>query len=66
MKTITVYVCDGCGAEYRSERNCKQHEKFCVLCPKCDHAYYVYGCELNCELENNGKRCSFKPKEQSK
>ena len=66
MKKITIYVCEGCGSEYRNKRHCEQHEKFCIQCPKCEHAYWVYGCELNCVLENNGKRCNFKKKEQSK
>ena len=66
MKEITLYVCEGCGAEFRKKSHCKEHIIVCQRCPECVHAYYVYGCELNCELKNNGKRCNFKKKEQGK
>ena len=61
MRTAKIYICEGCGAEYSSMKNCKQHEKLCVQCKNCDHAYFVYCTELNCELLNEGKRCRFKP-----
>ena len=35
-------------------------------CIGCDHAYYVYGIEFNCDRENNGKRCRFQRKTKEK
>ena len=35
---------------------------FTPNCRKCDHAYFVYGVELNCELLNKNKKCRFKEK----
>ena len=66
MKAITIYVCEGCGSEFRSKSQCNEHIRECSRCQECVHAYYVYGCELNCALRNQGKTCRFKQKEQSK
>ena len=35
-------------------------------CIGCDHAYYVYGIEFNCDRENNEKRCRFQRKTKEK
>lgn len=35
---------------------------FTPNCRKCDHSYFVYGVELNCERLNENKRCRFKEK----
>lgn len=59
---ITQYKCDYCGEIFGTKYDCRIHEKYGHKCPHCDHAYYVYGCEFNCERENEGKRCSFKKK----
>ena len=62
-KLIPIYVCDYCNKEFDSEYLCEIHEKDKHICPICEHSYYVYGCEFNCELQNEGKRCRFKKKE---
>lgn len=63
---ITQYKCDHCGQIFKKKQDCKEHEKYDHKCRTCDHSYYVYGCELNCERENEGKRCSFKKKKEIK
>lgn len=61
----TKYFCDFCNKEFSSEVQCKIHEKVehegypkdasFILgwghdpCEYCAHAYYVYGCEQECE-----------------
>lgn len=59
---VTKYQCEYCGQIFGSEYLCKLHEKEKHKCANCEHSYYVYGCELNCELENDNKRCSYKEK----
>ena len=35
-----------------------------TACVNCDHAYYVYGCEFNCERINKDQACSFTIKDR--
>ena len=65
MKEIKLYLCDKCGAEFRKKRHCEQHEKECNIknCYNCKHWRWVYGCELNCDLQNNGKECQYEGRE---
>ena len=58
MKTKTVYVCEHCGKEFEDEKDCKFHEKKMHICMKCEHNFFLYGVEQNCDA----KRCHFKPK----
>ena len=62
MVSRLVYKCDYCGHEFKRACDCKQHERYEHQCKECDHAYYAYGIELNCERENQGKPCRFKKK----
>lgn len=64
MKTILVknYQCEYCNKIFDLKQECLDHEFMKHKCPNCIHSYYVYGCEFNCELENNNKRCRFKEK----
>ena len=64
MKIILVknYQCEFCGEIFSMKWLCSLHEKEKHKCPNCKHSYYVYGCELNCALEKNNKRCRFKSK----
>lgn len=66
MVSRLVYKCDYCDAEFQSAQKCKEHEKVCHKCQICDHAYYAYGIEWNCERENQGKPCRFKKKKEEK
>ena len=68
MKKISIYICDHCGEEFRSKRVCAAHEKNCDIgnCYQCKHAYWAYGCEFNCELLNNGKKCNFEERKEKK
>ena len=68
MKKITLYICGKCGEEFRRPSVCLHHEAKCKAqnCECCKHAYYVYGCELNCELLNRREDCKFELKEASK
>lgn len=71
-----IYQCDICGIGFRNLKDCKLHEESHFegvekikyelihslndICDYCDHSYYVYGCEQNCEykdcrLSNNYK-----------
>jgi len=63
---ITKYKCTYCGKLFDTYYWCREHEKDEHLCRMCDHSYYVYGCEFNCELLNNGKKCRYKKKKESK
>ena len=58
MKEIFIknYECDFCKKIFDN------HEKTEHKCPNCEHSYYVYGCELNCDLENQNKKCKFEEK----
>lgn len=49
------------GDDYE-EMQIKKHKNkaFDKRCELCKHFYYVYGCEPNCEMLNNGKKCQFK------
>ena len=65
MKHIKVdyWQCDYCGEKFDEKWKCEGHEIETHKCPKCEHSYYVYGCELSCELTDNHKLCKFKEKE---
>lgn len=62
--TVTKYECDFCGKVFDKEWQCDLHEREEHMCPVCVHGYYVYGCELHCELTDVGKKCHFKEKNQ--
>lgn len=59
---VKKYQCEFCDKIFDTKWECLLHEEETHKCPKCVHSYYVYGCELNCELRNNNKRCRFKEK----
>lgn len=59
---ISFYKCDYCGKVFENKSLCKWHEKEKHKCHLCEHSYYAYGCEFNCERENNNKPCRFKNK----
>lgn len=59
---ITHYQCEFCYKIFELKWQCDLHEREKHKCPNCIHSYYVYGCELNCELENNKKRCKYQSK----
>ena len=63
---INHYVCDYCGKIYRFKNRCREHERFEHKCPNCEHEYYAYGTEWNCERDNQGKPCRFKKKKEVK
>ena len=64
MKEIQIphWQCDYCGKIFARKWECESHELEEHKCPQCEHSYYVYGCELNCELINNNKKCKFSAK----
>jgi hypothetical protein len=64
MKKISIvaFKCDFCDETFSNKLKCRLHEELEHKCPNCIHSYYVYGCELNCHLENNNKKCNFKKK----
>ena len=64
MKEINVrkYACEFCDMQFDKKSECNDHELLEHKCPNCIHAYYVYGCELNCELLNSCKSCKFEKK----
>lgn len=59
---IVVFKCDFCDETFSDKFKCYSHERLEHKCPNCVHSYYVYGCELNCNLENNNTTCNFKKK----
>lgn len=67
MKKIMIpnWQCEFCGEVFNNKSLCEIHELEKHKCPTCEHAYYVYGCELNCDLINNHKNCKFKQKENN-
>lgn len=67
MKEIQIphWQCDYCGKIYSRKWECEHHELEEHKCNICEHGYYVYGCELNCDRINNNKRCKFKHKENT-
>ena len=46
---VIYYKCPYCGEHFTSWENAVNHEEDCHKCNTCEHAYYVYGCEFNCE-----------------
>ena len=68
MRMTTIYKCDTCGQEFKSAKECRICEashmnpvdkiKYMIMleckevCDYCDHSYYVYGCERDCEYPN--------------
>lgn len=64
----TIYKCDTCGQEFKSSKECMMCEAShmvpvdrvkCMImfncgnvCDYCDHSYYVYGCEQDCEYKD--------------
>ena len=68
MRMTTIYKCDTCGQEFKSAKECRICEashmnpvdriKYMIMleckevCYYCDHSYYVYGCERDCEYPN--------------
>jgi hypothetical protein len=63
-KTYVKWVCDYCGKEFDVKFHCRMHEREEHKCEICEHSYLVYGCELECERQNKGKKCSFKMKKE--
>ena len=59
---VTLYRCEFCNKVFKKKSRCLFHEKENHKCPECKHVYYVYGCELNCIREDEGKRCKFERK----
>ena len=67
-----IYKCEVCGREFNSPLDCGHHEEShfsgsskikCELylqgedlCDYCEHSYYVYGCEQDCNYD----KCSYK------
>lgn len=72
----TIYKCDSCGAEYKSPKECRICEashmtpeyriKYMIMlnlgnvCDYCDHSYYVYSCEQDCNHKNCGYKNNYK------
>ena len=55
MKKVILYICDYCGEEFLSREYCAEHEAECYPCSKCQHQYFVYGCEEECDYRRKGK-----------
>lgn len=65
MKKIMVekYKCDWCKKMFDTKNECNEHELLQHKCPTCKHGYFVYGCELTCEYENeNPEYCNYEVK----
>lgn len=60
---VKQFKCEYCGKIFEKQWLCDYHEKTEHKCPNCKHSYYVYGCELNCTLENEHKKCKFEKSE---
>lgn len=72
----TIYKCDSCGAEYKSPEECRICEAYHMIpvdrikymimlnlgnvCDYCDHSYYVYSCEQDCNHKNCGYKNNYK------
>ena len=68
----TKYECEVCGQPFNNPIECQTHEanhftgveklKYELIhsrndiCDYCDHSYYVYGCELDCNFDG----CTYK------
>lgn len=64
----TIYRCDYCKKDFRGLKECRLHEashmnsadrtKYLIMlecmdvCDFCEHSYYVYGCERDCEYKD--------------
>lgn len=55
---INKYRCSYCHKEFNSFSEAFDHEKKCHKCNTCTNAYYVYGCDIECDYK---KKC-FPPK----
>ena len=49
---VTYWKCDSCGKMFRNYEEAYKHERDCHKCETCEYAYYVYGCEFNCDKMN--------------
>lgn len=49
---VPRYVCRACHREFSNYKEAVEHEKNCDKCHTCEHAYYVYGCDFNCDYSN--------------
>lgn len=52
-----MYACDVCSALFSNREECRIHEKECYPCNKCQHQYFVYGCEETCDYRDR-KECT--------
>lgn len=50
---VTYWVCDTCGKKFVRYEDVFRHELDCDRCKHCGNAYYVYGCEFNCDYRNS-------------
>ena len=48
----TIYQCSNCKATFDDYGDAMTHDLLCDKCYMCDHGYYVYGCEFECEYKD--------------
>ena len=53
---IRKYKCSNCNKEFTTYKEAYEHELKCNKCNLCSHAYYVYGCEFECDYKY---QCSY-------
>ena len=55
MKEKTIYMCDSCSKMFYDKDECRKHEIDCYPCNRCQHQYFVYGCEETCDYWNRNE-----------
>lgn len=53
---VKRYACSNCHRQFDNYKEALDHEQHCDRCKTCAHAYYVYGCEFDCEFK---KECGY-------